>query len=104
MLGISDYIRSNVNIEYVITYFQPNKSLPKKLYYDFGSQYPQSEKFNFCKYSFLTYDITDNKIQDKISKIINKNNFIRLYYRRARPKQSKSIDEIYRGYSCTNRN
>lgn len=72
LLGLAHFLMENEEIQYMITYFQPENSFPGKIYSDFEASYPLQEQLNFEKFSFLTMDI-DNQTNFKIigEKLVN---------------------------------
>jgi len=57
MLGLAQFLMENQEIQYLITYFQPDNSFPRRIYSGFLDAYPLEEHLRFSRYSFLTLEL-----------------------------------------------
>jgi len=57
MLGLAQFLMENQEIQYLVTYFRPENTFPRKIYSGFLEAYPLEEHLLFSRYRFLSLDL-----------------------------------------------
>ncbi len=57
MLGLAQFLMENQEIQYLITYFRPENTFPRRMYSGFLEAYPLEEHLRFSLYSYLALEL-----------------------------------------------